>query len=68
MLLILVLAPLFCPSLAEEELRGFKKYADSAVKNTICKKALDIIDIYLNSNKKEGHSTLFRQKTHPQVP
>ncbi|TAJ06589.1 hypothetical protein DMA11_22825, partial [Marinilabiliaceae bacterium JC017] len=39
-------------------------------KNTICKikKAIDIIDIYLNSNKKEGHSTLFRQKTHPQVP
>ena len=30
MLLILVLALLFCPSLAEEELRGVKhKYADS---------------------------------------
>ena len=32
MLLILVLALLFCPSLAEEELRGVKKYADSAGK------------------------------------
>lgn len=31
MLLILVLALLFCPSLAEEELRGVKhKYADSS--------------------------------------
>lgn len=72
MLLILVLALLFCPSLAEEELRGFKKYADSAGQNTICKKKSDrynrYIYIYLNSNKKEGHATLFRQKTHPQVP
>ena len=32
MLLILVLALLFCPSLAEEELRGVKhKYADSGL-------------------------------------
>lgn len=35
MLLILVLALLFCPSLAEEELRGFKKYADSAGKKIL---------------------------------
>ncbi|CAF1750964.1 unnamed protein product, partial [Brassica napus] len=35
MLLILVLALLFCPSLAEEELRGFE-YADSAGNHTIC--------------------------------
>lgn len=48
MLLILVLALLFCPSLAEEELRGFEKYADSADNHTICKKkAIDIIDIYI---------------------
>lgn len=68
MLLILVLALLFCPSLAEEELRGFEKYADSAGNHTICKKKSDRYNryIYLNSNKKEGHSTLFRQKTHPQ--
>lgn len=42
MLLILVLALLFCPSLAEEELRGVKhKYADSSPGFeyiTICKK------------------------------
>lgn len=35
MLLILVLALLFCPSLAEEELRGFEKYADSAGKKIL---------------------------------
>ncbi|KAG7537161.1 hypothetical protein ISN44_As13g010860 [Arabidopsis suecica] len=28
-------APLFCPSLAEEELRGFKKYADSALRELL---------------------------------
>ena len=69
MLLILVLALLFCPSLAEEELRGFEKYADSAGKKILyVNKKSDRYNryIYLNSNKKEGHFTLFRQKTHPQ--
>lgn len=37
-LITCVHALLFCPSLVEEKLQDFEKYADSVGKNTICKK------------------------------
>ena len=44
MLLILVLALLFCPSLAEEELRGVKKKKDADSAQTYYMERLNIND------------------------
>lgn len=62
MLLILVLALLFCPSLAEEELRGVK-HKNMLVGGAYYKE----IEIPSCNKKKSGPIPL-RQKTHAQVP
>ena len=67
MLLILVLALLFCPSLAEEELRGEKqKNTLMGAGHTMCNEKNHFI--YGKSKKKKEKAIPFRQKTHTQVP
>ena len=71
MLLILVLALLFCPSLAEEELGGVKQKKIQAG-HTICKEAnlyVKKLTLMITKKKKrKSEDILFRQKTHTQVP
>jgi len=61
MLLILVLAPVFCPRLAEEELRGVKQ------KNM--RKGHTIFKAYaIKVKERKSRAIPFRQKTHAQIP
>jgi len=61
MLLILVLARLFCPSLAEEELRGVKQ------KNTLMGRGILCVMIpFFTINNKSKEKAI--PKTHTQVP
>ena len=61
--MLLILALLFCPSLAEEELRGVKQ-------KKICRFASGILYLILlkplmvNKKKRKSKATPFRQKTH----
>lgn len=69
MLLLLVLALLFCPSLAEEELRGVKqKNMLIRAGHTLCKVAPSGHINDKSKIKRKSKAIPFRQKTHTQVP